>query len=439
MSIWKNMTAFNVIMSLLIKVLAAAIGLLISVFLARVLGPKELGVYQLGIAILTSCVIFAKLGLDNALLKYVSINYHEKNFYKIKGLRNNSYYLTVLTSLVISLFVYKYSWIFSDFLFNDPQLRLPLKIMVFAIFPLANIHLYAEMLKGIGRVKTGMFVQSSMIGTFNIIMLIIFYEFYTVDLSNIVRVYVISIIVAFFLSVLLWKLYMPLDYTRATGEFKLGALLDTSLPLMWVASLNLLLSYMDIFMIGAFLNSEEVGLYSVASKIVMMSSMVLVAFNGVISPKLSIYSSKKKDGELKNLVQKSTMILFIISVLIFVLLVFFNKEILALFGRDFIKSSNVFIILAIGQFFVLATGPVAALLMMSGHEQFHKKTMIISALINLILNFLLIPFSGVLGAAIATMISLLVKNILAVFYVQRELKINIYANWAIILKGFING
>lgn len=430
-----NGTVANIYLSMLIKLSAAFFGVIVSIILARLLGAEDLGVYQLSISILTTFTVIGKLGLDNALLKFISFHHYNMDWDKIRGLRRNSFLITLVTSSIIVLVLI----IMSDFIaikiFHEPQLSLALKIISIAVFPLVSIHLHSEMLKGIGKIKTGMFMQSAFITIVNLAIIPFLYFWTELNLSTLLASYSVSIILVFVVSLVLWNKSCPIIYKQSDPNFSLKELLDASIPLMWVSSFNLILSYMDIYMIGVFLSSEAVGLYSIASKIVLMSSMILVAFNGVLSPKFSILSSNGEREKLEFLVQCSTLVLTVISLFIYIVLVIFNKPILGLFGSEFIKSSGIFVVLATGQFFVLATGPVGSLLMMSGHAEFHKRNIIISAVTNLIFNLFLIPIMGAMGAAIATVISIVIKNILAVVYVKKTLNINVYANWGKITKG----
>jgi O-antigen/teichoic acid export membrane protein len=74
----------------------------------------------------------------------------------------------------------------------------------------------------------------------------------------------------------------------------------------------------------------------------------------------------------------------------------------------------------------LATGPVASLLMMTGNEKFHRNNVIFCGTLNFTLNIILIPFLGAFGAAIATCFSIIIKNILALHYVNKNLKIKLF-------------
>jgi O-antigen/teichoic acid export membrane protein len=61
--------------------------------------------------------------------------------------------------------------------------------------------------------------------------------------------------------------------------------------------------------------------------------------------------------------------------------------------------------------------------MMSGNERLLMNNIAISALISLLLSFLLIPHYGITGAAIATAMSVIVRNIMASYLVYKAMNI----------------
>ena len=69
------------------------------------------------------------------------------------------------------------------------------------------------------------------------------------------------------------------------------------------------------------------------------------------------------------------------------------------------------------------TGSVGFLLMMSGNERLLMNNIASSALISLLLSFMLIPHYGIIGAAVATAMSVIVRNIMASYFVYRAMKI----------------
>jgi len=96
---------------------------------------------------------------------------------------------------------------------------------------------------------------------------------------------------------------------------------------------------------------------------------------------------------------------------------------MGLFGPKFEEGALVLTILAIGQFINVATGSVGYLLMMSGHERLMRNNVACMAIVNIFISLLLIPWLGVIGAAISTAISLAAVNLIAVVIAWRRLNI----------------
>jgi O-antigen/teichoic acid export membrane protein len=81
-------------------------------------------------------------------------------------------------------------------------------------------------------------------------------------------------------------------------------------------------------------------------------------------------------------------------------------------------------ILLVGQFVNSAAGSVGSLLNMTGHERETARGIAVSAVINLLLNFILVPFWGIIGAAVGTAAGLVTSNVLLWWAVRKRLGIN---------------
>ena len=68
-------------------------------------------------------------------------------------------------------------------------------------------------------------------------------------------------------------------------------------------------------------------------------------------------------------------------------------------------ARNTLIILSVGQFFNAYCGSIGYLLNMTGKEKIFKNAILIGAILNIILNFVLIPYWGIIGAAVASAVS----------------------------------
>lgn len=172
-------------------------------------------------------------------------------------------------------------------------------------------------------------------------------------------------------------------------------------------------------MLGIFRTTEDVGIYNVAIKLSMITSMILASINTVVAPRFAEFYGKKDFYSLKSLAQKSTKLIFFFSLPIFLFYVLFANWCMSLFGSEFEKGSYALIILSLGQLINAITGSVGLILMMTGRQREHLNLILIMTLSNIVLNAILIPKYGLLGAALATSLSMSIGNILGVFWVKK--------------------
>lgn len=115
------------------------------------------------------------------------------------------------------------------------------------------------------------------------------------------------------------------------------------------------------------------------------------------------------------------MIMFAAPVLL--LFIVAPSWVMGLFGPEFTTGGTVLLVLALGQFINVATGSVGFVLIMTGNERLARNNTVIAATVSLVLNVLLIPRLGALGAAIATAASIASLNLSAAYLVKRQLGI----------------
>jgi O-antigen/teichoic acid export membrane protein len=84
-------------------------------------------------------------------------------------------------------------------------------------------------------------------------------------------------------------------------------------------------------------------------------------------------------------------------------------------------------ILLVGRLINIVSGSVGYLMNMTGYQKEYNYIMIISAVINIVLNYFLIPIYGIEGAAMASAISMVLWNIASVVFVK--IKMKIYAGY----------
>jgi len=115
------------------------------------------------------------------------------------------------------------------------------------------------------------------------------------------------------------------------------------------------------------------------------------------------------------------------GLLVFCPLVILRIEILSIFGPEFVLGGSIFIALGIGHLANVITGPTGQMLVMTGKEKWEVINSLLIVVINFILNLLLIPEMGAIGAAIATAISICSINIVKIIEVYLLCNIQPYS------------
>ena len=173
---------------------------------------------------------------------------------------------------------------------------------------------------------------------------------------------------------------------------------------------------------GLATNAEEVGVYHIAFRLSMFAAIALMSINSIISPKISEMFSRNDMIGLEKIVHQSTKIIFWTSLPLVIIFFTFPSFFLGIFGdgEEFQSGIVAFLLLSLARLISALSGPVGNILQMTGHQNSYAKILFLGALINVMLNLILIPDYGINGAAIASTSSLIFWNISMVLLVKNK-------------------
>ena len=181
------------------------------------------------------------------------------------------------------------------------------------------------------------------------------------------------------------------------------------------------MAQLDYLILGYFVDSKLIGVYSVTYKIGVFVLFVASSVGAVIAPKFSKLYAKDDIAGLKNMLATAIRMNILLTLPVVLVILIFKDYILGLFGSDFKIGTVSLLILVFGQFVNALTGPVGYLLSMTNYEKAVRNTTILACLANIVLNLLLIPKWGISGAAVASMVSIILKNLINFWQVNRKL------------------
>jgi O-antigen/teichoic acid export membrane protein len=179
--------------------------------------------------------------------------------------------------------------------------------------------------------------------------------------------------------------------------------------------------WIAVAVLGVFEPVPVVGIYNVAARTAALPALILVAFGGIFSPLASSLYRQGRRRELGRLYDGVSRWSFTGALAFFLLTTLLARDIMRVFGEEFVSRWPVIVLIAAAQLFNSSVGPTARLLAMTGHQKVVMVSTAGSAVAALALSLLLVPTYGILGAAAATATALVLANVATLFFVRRRL------------------
>lgn len=400
-----------------IRVIGAVLTFISTLFFANILGASDFGLFSLGLTIITIVSVFVRAGVDNVILKQVSAHWLSER----EVAESYIYYSTVIV-LAIGCAATVLVWVFADVIavlvFNKKDFAEVLRVFSYMLIPFSLVVILSETNKALGKAGLSAFYQTVFPPT---VTLLIAGSLWVANNLTVEGV-VLAVGAGFFASMLTNLIGMK-SHIAIPPVFALRYvdLLKQGMHMLLVSSGALFMAWTDVIILGLLSTSENVGVYAVATRIVMVTTLLLTSINAITAPR---YAKLHKDGDLKGmaeLAQKSAVILLGMILIPTSIMLIFPAWMMGWFGGEFVVGSTALIILAIGQFVNVVCGSVGYLLTMTGKEKKFRDILFVTAILNVALSVNLIEVFGIEGVAFATAFSVITWNIWAMVEVRRHL------------------
>jgi O-antigen/teichoic acid export membrane protein len=412
-----------------LKIGTAILSFSFNVALARLLGVEGTGLYILSLTVVTIVSVLSRVGLDNTFVRLTAASAVVQDWAALKGLYQHGMRLALAVSLSATVIIFSFSPWLARTLFNQPELGVVLRWMSLAIVAVALYTLYGQLLKGLKRIRDSMAVQSVFIQLFSLISLVVLVYYFKLGVLGAVWSYVLGAFISLTLGQFLWARATP--YLRGiTGYFDRQVMFKSSMPLFWVSALHLITLWSSTFSLGKWASAADVGVFGVANRTAALINFVLVSVNAIAAPKFAELYKAGNMRALRKTAQNSTNLMTLMAAPVFLVFVLAAPWVMSIFGKDFSNGATILIILSIGQFINVVTGSVGFLLNMTGHEKTMRNIFMVCAVVIVVMNVILIPHWGAMGAAMASASSLVLQNVLAMFFVRRHLHMWTFPRWA---------
>lgn len=287
----------------------------------------------------------------------------------------------------------------------------------------ALILFFSNSLLGAGASARGSLTQNGISQFLFVIVFFLSYRYVgSINAQLTASIYLATLAIALFLGIWIWYVKMP-------GKFcvngKLNSHSKKSLFTFWIALLmSQCVQFAGQFAVAKYLSASDIALFTLAFRVALITSFILIAVNLVVAPQFAKAYKRKDINEINRVSLQSSRIMLAIASPLVIALFVFSEEVLHLFGEDYRDASHLLKIFIVAQFINVFTGSVGYILNMTHNEKDMRNVVMISGVFSVLTAFGFTAVWGLSGAAWATGLSVMLQNMLAVYYVKLRLGFN---------------
>jgi O-antigen/teichoic acid export membrane protein len=253
-------------------------------------------------------------------------------------------------------------------------------------------------------------------------LLLFLLHFKVIDLEQ----FMIGLVVIYIVRMLIMKVYafsiqLPvLTFKRINN---LSSILKYSFLIIIAGSVSTVLLDLDKVMLGHYIPIKEIAYYNVAIFIAAVIAVPQRSMHQILLPLTAKFINEKDKDALDNLSKRSSLTLFLVSGLIFLLIVLNIKQLYFVIPSEFSNGLFVVFIISLAKLYDALLGSNNAILFNSDYYRMVLIFGVILVVLMVALNIILIPLYGINGSALATFIAMCIYNSIKLFFVYKKFKI----------------
>lgn len=400
-------------------IFATGLGLVSTIIVARLYGPDILGIIALINSFLMLTDIFVLLGTSTSILRLIPEYLAKYSVTSAFRVFRKILHMIIGISLVLSVVLFWGADLIAEQLFSKPRLSFYFALAaVFIVFK--SLMLFnTQAVRGLRLIRV-FALMLTMPQACNLCLLL-----FLGPMLSTQNVPVYALLGGFAITGIFGCIVMnhafkqKVHNTDVVQDMPLGQILSLSLPMLMSATMAFIIGQTGVVMLGLFRSETDVGYYSVAVKLAALSALILHAANSMAAPKISELYHANEIDDLFHVAKKSSKLIFwTTSPILLSLILLGNYLLYFLFGEDFTVAYLSMVYLAFGQFVSSITGITGIYMNMTGLQRAHQNIAISAAGINIVLNLLLTPSFGIIGAALSGMFSSAFWDISALLFIK---------------------
>lgn len=406
----KKSVVKNYIYNLSYQVLILILPLVTTPYISRVLGAENIGIYSYTLSISAFFILFGSLGV--ALYGKREIAYKQKDKKKYSIVFWEIVLLRIVT-MSISLIIFYFAFA------NRGDYMVYYRILILEI--IANFLDISWFFQGLEEFKKTV-VRNMVVKLISVACIFTFVKTRE-DLKLYFIIYVLSILIG---NISLW-LYLPKYLEKVKiRELHIGKHLKQTLTLFLPQIAVEVYTLLDRTMIGIIITDKsEVGFYDQGQKIIKMLLTIITALGTVMLPRIAYtYARGNKKKILKYMRKSFNLVYFLSFPMIFGIISISGEFVPKFFGQGYDRVALIMNVISPIIFFIGMSNVIGTqYLLPTKRQKEYTISVVCGAIVNFILNFVLISKYGAIGASIGTVVAEFTVTSVQIFFVRKDFKL----------------
>lgn len=397
-----------------------------NLLIQRGFGVEQYGLYSLSISMVSLFVSVFNLGLDDAMVRYVSIYRTKKQAGFLRGLAVFCTFLAGLAGILGALIMLFFAPYLAG-IRGRPEVSHLLLLMA-PLIPLMSMQaIWSSGMQGFKAFKSRILLQRLLVPGSLTLLLILVLIFFRGDILALVVAGFVSTLFSAVLNLGFFSRMVSRFSGQRRGAFALREWLGFALPNFLTSVVDMVLEATDTLLLATLVISlVPLGQYAAAYKLSNFIAMPLLTLNVTFAPTIAELFSKGEKEKLAVMFQVVTKWIITFSLPLCLICMLFSRSLLAISGKSFVGAWPLLLALAVGSMINAGTGPVGYMLLMTGYQKLSFINSLVAVVVNIVLGIFLTTRYGAFGTAVATGLALAIVNLMRLLQIRLLLKIHPY-------------
>ncbi len=409
--------------ALCVSMMGTGLGFVLQVFLARVLGAAAFGDYIYAFCWMNLLALFGRLGLDTATLRFVAAYHGQEDWGRMRGFLRRSQQTALAASCLTAAVAVATVWLCRSRF--RPELVPPLMLALAMLPAWTQMQLRGAALTSLRKIIAAQAPQAVLRPVLLIagVTGMVFVLGCDAGAALAMAMHLAATLLVVLMMSRLVQRFLPVRAHQSPPAYDTRHWARTLAPLSLLAGLEVLDEQADVLMVGALVSTTEAGIYAAVSRFSLLITFGFMAVNAITAPMISQLYAQRELARLQRLTTLAArgVLLFALPMAVGILLA--GPMLLSWFGPEFVAGYRPLAVLTLAQLATAIIGPVGFLLTMTGHQHLAFRVRVTTCVLNIALNAVLIPWLGILGAAISMTLTTCLWKVGMLYYVRRTLGI----------------